>query len=100
MASAASGAPLTLLAAGGGLAAVVGTDGRLHVHAGDGRPARHFSEKAHLSSTYTCGAWAPGASPRHLALGRTDGGVVVWDVARGEIVVPLGGAPGGPCRSR
>ena len=73
----------------------VSPDARLSLyHTQDAeRSPQTFSERAHLSCAYTSApSWSPAEGSGSLvALGTAKGSVVVWDVARGEVVARLGG---------
>jgi WD40 repeat protein len=81
--------------------AAVSVDNRLKIwDVATGQLRHHFAQPTHLSATYTCMAWGQvatvaksgkGGSGKMLrdliALGTAQGDVVVWDVAKGDVVL-------------
>ena len=75
--------------------ATVSVDGRLGVWDTATSTVSHsFPRPTHLAVRWTCIAWQAATEPSSdglLALGSDSGVVVVWDIARGEIVHELRG---------
>ena len=74
--------------------ATVSTDGRLSIwDTAASKLSNAFARPTHLTVRWTCCAWRAGGegAPGMLALGADTGVVVVWDIARGEIVHELRG---------
>ena len=79
--------------------AVLSQDNRLHLWDVESKKEKKsYVDKNHLSHSYTCFTWKQGKKDKlgELAVGFSDGVVIIWDLARGVISKTIGTANESP----
>lgn len=78
---------------GGQIFAQLSSDSRLHLwDVASKKAMKSYVDKNHLTHSFTCYAWGSSSkdTPGFLAVGFSDGVVVVWDLSRGVVAKTIG----------